>query len=179
MNLYIVRHGQTDYNLNHIIQGISNIPLNSNGMRQIQKLKGELDKLKIDLAITSPLLRTRQTTKILLDTRNVPIIIDDRITERKMGILEGKSTKMYDAKSYWNYQLNYDNNEQVEKIKDLFHRTRIFLIDIIKTYPNKNILIVSHGATIRALHYNIVGFNASDYLLKLKVPNGCLFKYHM
>ena len=179
MNLYIVRHGQTDYNLNNIIQGISDIPLNLNGIGQIQKLKGRVDKLKIDLAITSPVLRTRQTTQILLGTRNVPIIIDKRITERKMGILEGKSIKMYDAKAYWNYKLNYDNNEQVEKIWDLFDRTRAFLIDIIKTYPDKNILLVSHGATIRALHYNIVGFNESDYLLNFKVPNGCLFKYYI
>ncbi len=179
MNLYIVRHGQTDYNLNNIIQGISDIPLNSNGMRQIQELKEKMDKLRIDLAITSPLLRTRQTTQILLGTRNVPIIIDERITERKMGILEGKSIKMYNTKAYWNYKLNYDNNEQVETIRDLFDRTKTFLMDIIKTYPNKNILLVSHGATIRALHYNIVGFNEADYLLNFKVPNGCLFKYHI
>lgn len=179
MNLYIVRHGQTNYNLNGIIQGCSNIPLNSTGINQANKLKVEIDKLKIDLVICSPLLRTKQTASILCKNRNIKTIYDNRIIERNFGILERQSIKKYNSKLYWNYKLNYDIGENVEKISELFLRTKLFLDDIKSKYSDKNILIVSHGATIRALHFNIKGFSENDNLLSFSIPNCCLFKYSL
>lgn len=177
MNLYVVRHGQTDYNVQKLIQGASNVPVNETGKKQALMLKTEIDKLKIDLVIVSPLLRTRQTAEILIGERKVKVITDDRLVERNFGVLEGKSLDFYDASKYWNYNLNYHNDDNVEKISDLFLRTKLFLDDIKQRYFDKNILIVSHGATIRALHFNIVGFIPGENLLKFKVNNCCLLKY--
>ena len=67
MNLYLVRHGQTDLNKQHIIQGITNAKLNKNGINQAENLKQEIDKLDIDLVISSPLLRTKETTNIIIN----------------------------------------------------------------------------------------------------------------
>lgn len=131
MNLYIVRHGQTDYNLNHIIQGKSNTKLNENGINQAKKLKEEIDKLNIDLVICSPLIRTKETANILMQDRSVKTIYDERILERGFGSIEGKSDKEYDAIKQWDYKLNYDY-KGIEKIQDLFLRTKLFLDDIKK-----------------------------------------------
>lgn len=177
MNLYIVRHGQTDYNKMGIIQGVSDIPLNETGVRQAEKLKLTIDKLNIDLVISSPLVRTKQTATILVKNRKIKIIYDNRLLERGFGILEGKGIEEYDAPSYWNYKLDYNIGENVEKISQLFIRTNNFLQDIKSKYQDKNILIVSHGATIRALHFNIVGFNKNHNFLTFKVPNCSLFQY--
>lgn len=140
-------------------------------------LRSEIDKLKIDMVIVSPLLRTRQTAEILIGKRNLKIITDDRLVERNFGFLEGKSEDVYDASKYWDYNLNYYNEDNVERISNLFLRTKLFLDDVKKKYPNQNILIVSHSEAIRALHFNIVGFINGEDLLKFTVNNCCLLKY--
>ncbi len=177
MNLYLVRHGQTDLNKNHIIQGITNTKLNDTGISQAKNLQKEIDKLNIDLVISSPLVRTKETASIILNNKNISVIYDDRIIERYAGDLEGKSDELYDHIKVWNYKLNTDLNANIEKMQDLLKRTKLFLEDIKNKYPNKNILIVSHEATIRALHYNIVGYNKNTNFKKLKIDNCCLLKY--
>lgn len=177
MNLYLVRHGQTNLNKEHIVQGIINAKLNDTGIKQAQEIKKEIDKLTIDLVICSPLIRTRETTSIILNKRNIPILYDNRIIERYAGDFEGKSDKSYDHIKSWNYKLNSDLDANIEKIRDLLERTKLFLEDIKNKYPNKNILIVSHEACIRALHYNIIGYNENTNFKDLKIDNCCLLKY--
>lgn len=177
MNLYLVRHGQTNLNKEHIVQGIINAKLNDTGINQAKKIKKEIDKLSIDLVISSPLDRTRETTSIILGNRNIDIIYDERIIERGAGELEGKSDKYYDHIKAWNYKLNTDLNNSIERVQNLLERAKSFLEDIKKKYPNKNILIVSHEAIIRALHYNIVGYDEYTNLKEIKINNCCLLKY--
>lgn len=177
MNLYIVRHGETDYNVQHIVQAISNTKLNNTGIMQANNLKKEIDLLNIDLIICSPLLRTKQTANIITNGRNIETIYDDRIIERSAGKFEGKSDKYYDHIKVWDYKLNTDLNQGIEKVQDLFKRAKLFLNDIKQKYPNKNILIVTHEATIRAIHYNIIGYNENTNLKELKINNCCLLKY--
>lgn len=179
MNLYIVRHGETDYNKMGLMQGMSNIPLNSKGKYQALEVREKLNDVDIDLVIISPLVRAKETASIIMGKRSVKTITDSRIIERKMGVLEGKDRSLYDAKKYWNYKLNYHNSDNVERLSDLFLRTKLFLDDIKNKYPDKNILVVSHAATIRALHFNIVGFNEDDNLLKFSVENCCILKYNI
>lgn len=179
MNLYVVRHGETNYNKLGLLQGFSDIPLNETGEKQAIDAKKKLENVAIDLVITSPLVRTKQTASIIIGNRNVRTITDDRIIERNLGMLEGKDSSFYDTKKYWDYSLNYYNSDNVEKLSDLFLRTKLFLEDIKNKYPNKNILIVSHAATIRALHFNIVGFNEKDDLHKFSVDNCCILNYNI
>ena len=135
--------------------------------------------MAFDLVITSPLVRTIQTASIIMENRNVRTITDDRIIERNLGLLEGKDSSLYDSKKYWNYSLNYYNSDNVERLSDLFLRTKLFLEDIKNKYPDKNILIVSHAATIRALHFNIVGFAEKEDLHKFSVDNCCILNYNI
>ena len=179
MNLYIVRHGETDYNKMNLMQGSSNIPLNFKGKNQALDVSKKLENVDIDLVITSPLVRTKETASIIIGNKNVKIITDDRIVERGMGILEGKDRSLYDVKKYWDYKLNYYNSDKVEKISDLFLRTKLFLDDIKNKYSDKNILIVSHAATIRALYFNIVGFNEDDKLHEFFIDNCCILNYKL
>lgn len=108
MNLYLVRHGQTDLNKNHIIQEIVNAKLNDIGVNRAKTIKKEIDKLEIDLAIVSPLERTKETSNIILNNRNISIIYDNRIIERYAGKLEEKSDIYYDHIKVWDYNLNTD-----------------------------------------------------------------------
>ena len=87
--LYIMRHGKTEWNELHKLQGRTDIPLNNEG-KQMAKNAGEKYKdINFDVCYCSPLIRAKETAKLVLEGRNVPIIYDDRLREMSFGIYEG------------------------------------------------------------------------------------------
>lgn len=173
MRIFLVRHGQTDWNLKKLMQGRTDIPLNETGKMQALEVKEKLKNEKIDICFSSPLSRTLTTAKIIT---KLDIIIDERLIERNAGTLEGKDSKIYKTINYYDFKLN-SNQFGVENVKDLFARANNFLEDIKEKYSDKTVLIVSHGATIRALHYVITGYDENTNFLALKIPNCCVFEY--
>lgn len=152
MKILITRHGQTDWNVLGKIQGQTDIELNDNG-RQQAKETGELIKNEnIDIIITSPLKRAKETAKIINENFNVTIIEDNRLMERNFGNSEGLTKddrrKLKEinpeVNDVWNYNKNIDFNG-METMQDFCNRIYKFLDEIINKYRYKNILIVTHG----------------------------------
>ena len=175
MRIFLVRHGQTDWNLNNLLQGKSEIDLNDTGKKQALNVKEKLVNIKFDACFSSPLKRAIKTSEFIADC---DITIDERLIERDLGLLEGKNRASYDAKLYWNYELNSSFNG-VECIQNLLARTEDFIKDLKEEYYDKTILIVSHGATIRALNFVIKGYDKKTDFLALDVPNCCVFEYYL
>jgi len=161
--IYLTRHGQTDWNAINKVMGTVDMSLNTIGFEQAKQKQNALLETKIDLIICSPLLRAKQTADIINENRNIPIIFDDRISERNFGKFEGKTIKEFDFSSYWDYYKNdyYDNSENVQ---DFFNRIYNFLDDTISKYKNKNILLITHGG---------VGIAVECYFKKV-IPTGSL-----
>lgn len=149
--IYIVRHGQTDWNVLKKIQGKMDISLNNKGREQANIIKLELAKEPIDIIISSPLERARETAEIINKDRNLPIIYDSRIEERCFGIFEGKDLKYVATSDFWDYKKN-EIYEGAESIQQFFERVYSFLDEIFEKYPDKNILLVSHGGVSIPVH---------------------------
>ena len=149
MKITLVRHGQTDDNLNGIMQGRRNVLMNDTGRRQCQMLRLKLDNMHFDYCYTSPLTRTVETAMILVGDK-VEMIPDQRILERDMGELDGKPREMYNAYKYWDYDLN-KSDRGVEPVKEIFKRCEEFLNYLKEKYTDESILIVTHQAPYRAL----------------------------
>ena len=90
MSLYIMRHGKTDWNEKHKLQGRTDVPLNEEGRRMAEKAREEYKDVHCDVCWCSPLIRAKQTAGILLRGRDIPIITDDRLREMSFGIYEGQ-----------------------------------------------------------------------------------------
>lgn len=177
MKLYIVRHGQTDWNARKIMQGNTDVPLNQVGREQAINIQESLTNEVIDVCISSPLKRAYETASIICNNK-VDIETDIRLEERDLGELEGKSVDLYNSKMYWDYSLN-SNEKGVENIQDLFSRVTSFYDDLKQKYSDETILIVAHGAVVRALHFVINGYNEDTRFLKFDVPNCCCFEYEV
>ena len=108
----------------------------------------------------------------------VNIEIDKRLIERFLGELEGKTVDLYNSELYWNYDLN-SNDQGVERVQDLLARVTAFYNDLIKKHSNETVLIVAHGAVVRALHFVINGYNQDTKFLEFDVPNCCCFTYEI
>ena len=93
MEIWYVRHGQTDWNVEGRIQGSTDIPLNQTGIEQAYQVKQLLDQESFDLVLASPLLRAYETAKIICLDKAVEIEGDERLKERNFGSYEGTLVK--------------------------------------------------------------------------------------
>ena len=134
MEILLTRHGQTEWNVLRKVQGKVDIELNTTGIKQAEETAVKLKNTDIDIIISSPLKRAKQTADILNKEKNLPIIIDDRISERDFGEFEGiMSTMDFDFNAFWSYK----QNNKAENIRVFFSRVYGFLDDIKEKYKGK------------------------------------------
>ena len=82
--LYIMRHGKTDWNIQHKLQGHTDIPLNEEGRQMAKQAREDYLNIPIDICYCSPLIRARETAELVLQGRNIPILCDDRLMELRI-----------------------------------------------------------------------------------------------
>ncbi|MBQ7413746.1 MAG: histidine phosphatase family protein [Alphaproteobacteria bacterium] len=147
--IYLIRHGQTDWNTARRIQGTTDVPLNAVGQKQALTLLPEIKALKLDRIFVSNLKRARETAEILNREIQVPIIADDRLREISFGKWEGRSVLDL-SDSVW-HQF-YQHPEQIgsEPLINVFQRVKSFFE---ATDLSRNTLIVTHSGTLRIMAY--------------------------
>ncbi len=176
MSLFVVRHTQTDWNKEHKAQGKVNIGLNKTGIQEAEELAKKIEDYDIDLIISSPLKRATQTAQIINRNKNIPIIYDDRISERDFGEFEGQKPEVYISKGFWDYNKNV-KYEKAESIKPFFRRIYGFLNQVEKRKAKKNILLVTHGAVSIAIEAYYNGIQEDKSLAKLALKHGEIKEY--
>ena len=177
MELYVVRHGETDENINKVMQGNMDTLLNDTGRRQALEVKNRLGDTKIDLIISSPKARALETAKIISDGR-FPIITDDRLLSRDHGEFQGKTRYEVDLEDYWNIKINRQY-ERAESVGHMFERVTDLLGDIKKNYRGKTVMIATHSGICRILYYYFNGIPESGSLLEYESTNCSLEKYEL
>lgn len=159
MNLYVIRHGETNMGKNNII-ATEDEQLNETGIRQAIEVGKEIRKLNIDRIYCSPIQRAKDTLKLFELDKNIPIIIEDRIKERNMGIYENVSFEELKWDEFWNY--NSDKlYPELETMKNVYERISEFLNELKSSNCNDNILLVTHGGISRAIYWYFKGIPAN------------------
>ncbi len=178
MNLYVVRHGQTDWNVEKKMQGSADIPLNEKGIEQAYETKNNLKGKKIDIIISSPLIRARQTADIINEDLNLPIIYDKYLKERNYGEFEGVNKLSFDYNSFWSYEKNI-KYEKAENIQDFFNRINEFVEDLKSNYNDESILIVCHAGVMKALECILNGMMPDDEIGPFLPKNASVLEYNL
>ena len=93
MNIYVIRHGQTDYNVRKLFQGQMDINLNEVGKKQAEETAKKFEGVKIDNIISSPLSRAYETAQYISEVTKTPIEIEEGLKERSFGQMEGKENR--------------------------------------------------------------------------------------
>ncbi len=154
--IYIIRHGETECNLNGIVQGCGiDSELNQNGLHQSKLFYEQYQHEKFDLIFSSHLKRSIQTVQEFI-SKCIPHIQDKRIREISWGEHEGKSgepelmEKYFQILKHWgagNYHARPIDGESAEELK---HRIELFLEELTQR-PESKILVCTHGRTLRAM----------------------------
>jgi probable phosphoglycerate mutase len=147
-----MRHGQTDWNVHHKLQGQTDVPLNDTGRQMAAEARKIYKDIPIDICYCSPLSRARETAAIFLAERKIPIISDDRLRELGFGIYEG-TEEIFQKPSCPVYKLfkdplHYEPQDGAESLISLYKRTGEFIKEILnpELTQQKHVLIVGHGA---------------------------------
>jgi len=146
--LYFARHGQSAANAAGVWSGESNPPLTDEGRRQAQAAGEAAKELQIDLIVCSPFDRCVDTANIIAEAIGLAqehIIRNKLFIERGLGELEGRP---------WKLEHSIDEYEGVEALGSLFSRMK-YAYGFLESLPAKNILVVGHGASGRALRHVI------------------------
>lgn len=152
MLIGFIRHGLTDWNALGKIQGQTDIPLNEEGRLQARMLGERLlqEPFKWDYIISSGLSRAEETASIIASMLDVPLLEPDlRLRERAYGQIEGLTAAERETRYGTEWQLQ-DLGQ--EKDLDLQERGMAFLEEMWTKYPDRNMLVVSHGGFLAQLY---------------------------
>lgn len=177
--LYLIRHGETFENHNHIIQGILDTHLTPKGLRQAKAVGKYFKDLPIDVAYVSPLDRAIQTMKGALKYHpEITPIIRPNLHEIKCGQLQGLSENEAN-KRYNNIMETFKNCPSDyappggESMPEVYRRFTSEILKIVELNPNKTILVVSHGTAIQTWLSYVHGYPENKIIFDF-LPNGSI-----
>lgn len=150
MTLYLTRHGETEWNSQNKVCGITDVDLTDKGRAQAKELGEKLRDHKIDLIVSSPLKRALETSRIIEGSRGIPIEVDRRLIEQDYGIYEGVDRGdqgFLDNKRCFAFR--YPGGESM---MDVAHRTYGLIEELGERYPEGNVLLVCHGGVCRVIN---------------------------
>lgn len=162
VSLYFIRHGQTDWNAQNLLQGQEDIPLNAVGIKQAYGLSELLKDVSFDAVLSSDLSRAEETARIVCEGRQIPFIISSELRERAVGALGGTCVKAFNEKfgdpfflsSVAQTKTSYFEtswHDEFESSSSVYKRVHSFLETHLETFQNKCLLVSTHGAVIRTL----------------------------
>lgn len=159
--LYIVRHGETEYNLQDILQGQTDSALTKYGEQQARKLARQLKQTNFDAVFASDLLRARRTAEIVALERKLTVNTSQLLRERNWGRYDGVLAETFRQESkqalerfeqltqeeQWKFKYGQD----IESFEEIYARLTQFMRQVALAYPGKTVLIVSHLDVLRTL----------------------------
>jgi broad specificity phosphatase PhoE len=169
MVIYLIRHGETDWNRQNRLQGIEDIELNESGIRQSAVCAQAFAGVLVDRILASPLKRAKVTADIIADVLGVgPVIVEPGLTERDFGKLSGLSFE--DRETLYAHTAD----PGMEPRETVIERFMNVLYRYIDTDEAESIAVVSHGASINVILSHLSGGDIGTGKTVLK--NTCISK---
>ncbi len=154
--LYLIRHGETDWNVQRRLQGHQDVPLNAKGIQQAEQVARRLANERLDAIYSSDLQRARMTAESIARYQRQHVILHPGLRERYYGIFEGRLWEEIASfrDGFRSHQLTA---EGVERWEDMQRRAVDTLMEIVHRHVGERVAVVSHGGTINAILAYIEG----------------------
>ncbi|MDZ7657890.1 histidine phosphatase family protein [Fodinibius sp.] len=181
-NIYLARHGETEYNRCNQIQGRGiDASLNDTGIRQAQAIARDLQDISIQQIFSSSLKRSRQTAETIAKQQRLDVLAYRDLDEMDFGILEGKpiseiKSELKHLHERWKSGAVDFASDQGESPNAVFKRADNRARMILQEYQHKNLLFVLHGRLLRILLSEWLGYGLSR-MHEIPHCNGAL--YHL
>lgn len=183
LRLLLVRHGETEWNRMSRFQGVKDIPLNDNGRQQAQKVADFLKDVNIDFAVTSPLLRPKETAEIILQNHShIPLTTKKDLEEISHGLWEGKLEKEIEAEypgllNEWKEKPETVQMPEGENLDQVWERAVNSWHEILKENLEegkmKTGLVTAHDAINKVIICYLLGLKPANFW-NIKQGNGAV-----
>ena len=151
MKVYATRHGETEFNADNRISGVTDVLLTEKGIAQAQELAARAKECgDIQRIIASPLRRAQMTAQIVADALGLPVQTDARLTEWDYGSFEGKD-RFTEGFAETKAEFGVKMPDGGESVFQVVQRTYNVLDDVKRLYPDENVLLVCHGGICRVI----------------------------
>ncbi len=176
--IYIIKDCQTQLRLDNIVVGRQNVELNSKGKQEAKVIAEQLKGIHFDTVYCSPLIRCDSVADIVCPEQ--PLKYDDRIIERKFGMLEGK--EILDVNNLPLWKINHISRWNCEHLADVRRRAVGFLKEKLRLLKfaseDKNILIITHNSVIACMREYIEGKPKNRIYTSYFIKNTQVLKYN-
>lgn len=165
--VYLIRHGETDWNVEGRYTGHSDIPLNARGLEQAHELAKSLQPVRFEAIYSSDLARALKTAQLISMETGAPLTIDTRLREIDQGDWEGMHFE--EIRDRFAQKLRQRRKRPLdiaapggETVRQVRQRVLAALGDILRQHPQGRIAIVSHGLTLALIkvHYTDLAIEA-------------------
>ena len=174
--IYLVRHGETEWNVKKLVQGHQDSPLTAEGIQQGKILGEKLKKVDFEAVFSSDSLRAHKTAQLILLEKKIAIKTTESLRERKFGQkYEGKHSEILNT-DIRNYLAKYQHMTNAQRLKirftpdmesneEVLSRVITFLREIAVGFKGKKVLVVTHGGVMRHLliHLGFGDHNSLSY----------------
>lgn len=178
--IYLVRHGQTEWNALGILQGQKDAPLTPKGISQAHQIASLFHNTHIDVIYSSDLGRAHSTAKLIAEPHNLEVHPSNLLRERNFGQYQGQlaqeiiatlKDKIHHAKSLpTTERMDYELAPDVETDRDLVDRLVQFLSEQVPNHLGQTMLVVTHEGVMRAFLIHL-GFGTHDELSRNSISN--------
>ena len=161
--LFVVRHGETDFNVQGRYAGSTDVELNDSGVFQAKVIAENINAHQVDIIISSTLKRAHQTALIIQENICKPLVLMDEFVERAVGVYEGltrdevrqKYPELWSQNVLGQFDCTLHNGESMKQVRERVHRG---LQHIKDAYGNQVVVLVTHGYVSREIygHFNKV-----------------------
>lgn len=175
MTLYVVRHGETDWNHERRLQGRLDVPLNGIGLAQARALARYFEDHRVARVLTSPLRRALATAATIAQAANCPLEIANELSEIHHGIWQGLTVDEIQARypdlwTIWNARPSQAQPAGAESLSEVRERVDRLLQRLA---TNDDICLVTHGVVSQAIVVRLMGLDL-DALFTVTQANGCI-----
>jgi broad specificity phosphatase PhoE len=175
-HLFLIRHGETDWNVEGRYQGQANPPLNERGQYQAHELGEKLVQFDLDLLYTSPLLRSKQTAEIIARKLAIPVYEDKRLMEIHQGDwqtrlrseIEGIYPDLFKRWQTSPWEVTPPGGESLEQVQK---RVYSAIDDLLQIHTGQRIGIITHRIPIALIKMRYQGLDP-DVVRSLRLSNG-------
>jgi broad specificity phosphatase PhoE len=160
--LCLIRHGQTDWNLEGRYQGQSDTPLNETGRNQARTLARQLEGGSFGAIYSSDLERAKETADVIGSVLRMPVTTDSRLREINQGEWEGQYVDIIRNRyvALWKQRTTDPASVRPpggETVREVAERVHAALDDIARLHPDGPVLIVSHGLALATIICKVRG----------------------
>ena len=176
IEILLVRHGQTEWNIQKKVMGDLPIPLNRVGRLQARDLSKKLKGIPLTACYTSPVKRALETAAIILKGRSVPLIKEPCVAEIDYGEWQGRSFREIPHEPQFVTYFTRPSRSlppKGESMRQVQRRTIAFIERLRRRHKEGRLLVVSHADVIKAMIVNYLGLPLEE-LHRIRIDNGSM-----